>query len=66
MKPSWWRCIFIYLAFSWNLKGLNKLANISWRISRIFASERTNMLMAAYCSGIMINARLNGQYEDEQ
>ncbi len=64
ITASFWRCWLVTLAFTWNLSGWLKLSKLAWRLSRVFASEQTNMALAAYSAGILINARLQGQYED--
>lgn len=71
MKPQrisvwFWRRWLVQLAFLWNMSNRPVLSKISWRMSRWFASEYTHAALAAYCSGIMINARLNGEYEDPE
>jgi len=70
MKPQrislwFWRRWLVQLAFIWNLSNRPVLSKIAWRMSRWFASDNTHAALAAYCSGIMINARLNGEYEDK-
>ncbi len=64
ITASFWRCWLVTLAFMWNLSGWLKLSKLAWRLSRVFASEQTHMALAAYSAGILINARLIGQYED--
>ncbi len=64
ITASFWRCWLVTLAFTWNLAGRLALSKIAWRLSRVFASEQTSMALAAYSAGILINARLQGQYED--
>lgn len=71
MKPSritasWWRCVFVNLAFTLNLDGYPRWSRFFWRASRWLATEKTHMALAAYCAGIMISARMNGEYEDKR
>lgn len=65
IRASFWRCWFIRLAFAFNLSGREKLSRFFWRASRFLATERVHMALAAYCAGIMISARLEGQYESK-
>lgn len=66
ITASWWRCLLINLAFAWNLSGRAKLSKWAWRASRWLATEKTHMALAAYCAGIMIDARMRGEYEDKR
>lgn len=63
ISASWWRVLLINLAFAWHLTR-PKWSTFVWRLSRFAATERTHMALAAYCSGVMVNKRLYGEYED--
>ncbi len=64
IKPLFWRRWLVYWAFAlWTT--MPKLSRIAWRWSRALATEGTQMKLAAYCSGIMMEKRMAGEYEDE-
>lgn len=64
ISASWWRVMLVNLAFKWHMVRPEWSAR-AWRLSRFMATERTHMALAAYCSGVMVNKRLYGEYEDK-
>lgn len=63
VSASWWRVLLVNLAFSWHMVR-PRLSAYAWRMSRFLATEKTHMALAAYCSGVMMNKRILGEYED--
>ncbi len=57
--PVFWRRWLIGWAFRLNHHGM--LSKVCWRLSRLWATENTHMLLSGYVSGLYMNAIMRGE-----
>ncbi len=54
LRCAWWRRLLIRYSLGWHFGGMERLSKISWRLSRVLASERSEMAMAAYATKLLM------------
>lgn len=54
LRCAWWRRVLIRYSLGWQVHGHHVKARLAWRLSRLWATEATEMAMAAHAARLLM------------